>query len=58
MPLGHGTVSVVGVGIEPTLTALSERCLTTWLPHNAKLAELSKISPTVPRAGVEPASAV
>jgi hypothetical protein len=54
MPLGHGIVSVVGVGVEPTMTALSERCLAAWLPHNAKLAELSKTARTVPRAGVEP----
>ena len=49
----RGRVSCRG-GSRTHAAALSERCLAAWLPHNAKLAELSKTAPTVPRAGVEP----
>lgn len=53
-PRGRMYQPVVGTGVEPAVTALSERCLAAWLPHKVLRAALSRTASSVPRAGVEP----
>ena len=53
--LGFRQRRVVGAGFEPTVTALSERCLAAWLPHNVARRFVKDRANRVPRAGVEPA---